>query len=214
MGLVHEVREPAGEPQGALVLLHGRGSDQHDLLPLAEALDPERMLVAVTPGAPLTDVPPGGRHWYLVPRVGFPDPGTFAAAYAVLTAFLDDFLVERGIGWDRTVIGGFSMGCVMSYSVGLGPGRPSPAAILALSGFIPTVEGWEPDLEGRAGLPVLVHHGTADPIIGVHFARTAAELLAAAGLEVDFRESDAGHFVPPAVVPLARELLRRVLPQA
>ena len=49
------------------------------------------------------------------------------------------------------MIGGFSMGAVMSYAVGLGAGRPSPAAILAFSGFIPTVEGWAPELESRAG---------------------------------------------------------------
>ena len=130
-------------------------------------------------GAPLTDVPPGGRHWYLVPRVGYPDPATFAHSYELLTGFLDRLLGERGIDWDRTVIGGFSMGAVMSYAVGLGPERPSPAAILAFSGFVPTVEGWAPALDDRAGLPVLIHHGRNDPVIPVEFGRRAAELLAA-----------------------------------
>ena len=75
------------------------------------------------------------------------------------------------------MIGGFSMGAVMSYAVGLGIGRPSPAAILAFSGFIPTVEGWAPELEGRRGLPVLIHHGANDPIISVEFARLANRTL-------------------------------------
>ena len=44
----------------------------------------------------------------------------------------------------RTVIGGFSQGTVMAYAVGLGSGRPRPAGILALSGFVPEVEGWSP----------------------------------------------------------------------
>ena len=210
MSLVHLVREADGPPEGALVLLHGRGASEHDLHPLLDVLDPERRLVGVTPGAPLTDVPPGGRHWYLVPRVGYPDHDTFHAAYAALTAFLDGFLEERGIDWSRTVIGGFSMGCVMSYATALGPGRPSPAAIVALSGFIPTVDGWEPDLSERQGLPVLIHHGAADPVIGVDFGRQAQELLAAGGLDVDYRESSAGHFVPPEVVPPAEALVRRV----
>lgn len=205
--LVHLIREPDGAPEGALLLNHGRGADEHDLHDLLDALDPERRLLGVTTGAPLTGIPPGGRHWYLVPRVGYPDPQTFAASYAALTEFADGVLGERGIGWDRAVIGGFSMGAVMSYAVGLGPGRPSPAAILAFSGFVPTVEGWEPDLAGRAGLPVLIHHGRNDPVISVEFGRHAASLLGEAGLAVDYVESDAGHWLPPEIVPRARELV-------
>ena len=125
-GLVHLLREPAGEPEGALVLNHGRGTDEHDLFGLLDELDPERRLLGVTTGAPLTNVPPGGRHWYLVPRVGYPDPTPSTRATRLLTGFLDELLAERGIGWERTVIGGFSMGAVMSYAVALGPGRPVP----------------------------------------------------------------------------------------
>jgi phospholipase/carboxylesterase len=201
--LVHRLREPAGEPEGALVLNHGRGADENDLFGLLDALDPERRLLGVTTGAPLTGIPPGGRHWYLVPRVGYPDPVTFAGSYAQLTGFLDGLLAERGIGWERTVIGGFSMGAVMSYAVGLGTGRPSPRAILACSGFVPTVEGWRADLDDRAGLPVLIHHGRNDPVISVEFARTARELLSAAGLDVDYLETDAGHWLPPEAVERA-----------
>jgi phospholipase/carboxylesterase len=205
--MVHLLREPEGEPAGALVLNHGRGTDEHDLYPMLDELDPERRLLGVTTGAPLTGIPPGGKHWYVVPRVGYPDPDTFHASYALLTGFLDSLLAERGLGWERTVIGGFSMGTVMSYATGLGPGRPSPAAILAFSGFIPTVDGWEPELEGRSGLPVLIHHGRRDPIIEIGFARRAHELLSGAGLEVDYVETHAGHWLPPEVLPRARDLV-------
>ena len=149
--LVHRVREAQGDPQGALVLNHGRGADENDLFGLLDELDPERRFVGVTTGAPLTNVPPGGRHWYLVPRVGYPDPATFASSYEALTRFVDGFLAERELGWDQTVIGGFSMGAVMSYAVSLGEGRPVPAGLIAWSGFVPTVEGWAPELEGREG---------------------------------------------------------------
>ncbi|MGH2955071.1 MAG: alpha/beta hydrolase [Solirubrobacterales bacterium] len=160
--LVHLLREPAAAPDGALILNHGRATNERDLYPLLEELDPERRLLGVTTGAPLTNVPPGGRRWYLVPRVGYPDPETFASSYGLLTGLCDALLEEHGIGWERTVLGGFSMGAVMSYAVGLGPGRPSPAAILAFSGFVPTVDGWDPELGGRGRLPVLIHHGRAD----------------------------------------------------
>ena len=205
--LVHLLRESAGEPAGALVLLHGRGADERDLVPVLDALDPERRLVGLTPGAPLPG-PGGGRWWYQVPRVGYPDPETFHASYARLTGFLDDWLAERGMGWERTIIGGFSMGCVMSYAVGLGPGRPSPAGILALSGFIPTVERWEPELTGRPGLPVLIVHGARDPVISVDFARDARPRLQSAGLAVEYHEHDGGHHIDPATVALMQAWVR------
>ncbi len=212
MSLVHLLREPAGEAEGALVLNHGRGADERDLYGLLDELDPEHRLLGVTTGAPLTNIPPGGRHWYAVPRVGYPDHDTFHSSYGLLTGFLDGLLAERGIGWDRTVVGGFSMGAVMSYAVALGPGRPVPAGLVALSGFIPTVDGWQPELAGREELPVLIHHGTKDPIISVEFARQARALLETGGLQPDYLETDAGHWLPPEAVERARALVARAVP--
>jgi phospholipase/carboxylesterase len=198
--LVHVVREAEGEPDGALVLLHGRGADEHDLAPVLDVLDPERRLVGLTPGAPLPG-PGGGRWWYMVPRVGYPDPKTFHAGYGQLTTFLDGWLQDRGIGWERTVIGGFSMGCVMSYATGLGPRRPVPAGILAMSGFIPAVEGWEPELETRADLPIYITHGARDPVISVDFARDARARLEAAELPIEYDEHQGGHHLDPPTLP-------------
>jgi phospholipase/carboxylesterase len=208
--LIHLIREAEREPEGALVLNHGRGTDERDLFGLLDELDPDRRLLGITPGAPLTDIPPGGRHWYVVPRVGYPDPETFADGYHQLTSFLDELLEARGIGWDRTLIGGFSMGAVMAYAVGLGPGRPAPAGIMALSGFVPTVEGWHPQLETRVGLPVLIRHGRNDPVIEVSFARQAHQLLADAGLEVDYLETDSGHWLPAELLGGLREFVSEV----
>ncbi len=205
--LVHLLREPAGDPAGALVLNHGRGADEHDLRGLLDQLDPDRRLLGVTTGAPLTDIPPGGRHWYRVPEVGFPDPATFHASYEALTGFLDRLLAEREIAWSDTVIGGFSMGAVMSYATALGPQRPLPRALLAFSGFVPTVERWQPELAGRESLSVFIHHGRHDPIISVEFARSAKRLLEGADLSVSYQESDAGHWLPPEAVAAASELI-------
>ena len=203
MSLVHLIREPRAEPEGALILLHGRGADERDLHPLLDYLDPDGRLVGVTPGAPMTGVPPGGRHWYLVPRVGYPDHDSFHAAYDAVTGFLDGFLAERGIGWERTVLGGFSMGAVMSYATALGPGRPSPAAVLAFSGFVPTVDGWSPTLEGRESTPVFITHGSQDPIIPVGFARRAHELIPWS----EYLETTAPHAIPLEAAERAREIV-------
>jgi phospholipase/carboxylesterase len=189
------------------VLLHGRGADEHDRFGLFDVLDPQRRLRGITVGGPLS-LPPGGRHWYVVPRVGFPEPQTFQASYAALGSLLDD---ELGLDWSRTVVGGFSQGTVMSYALGLGAGRPVPAGILAMSGFIPTVDGWEPDLEARRDMPVLIAHGSLDPVISVEFARSARDLLSAAGLAVTYHETPMGHTIDPRLLPELQQWLGDVL---
>lgn len=93
------------------------------------------------------------------------------------------------------------MGSVMSYSLGLAGDRPAPAGILAFSGFVPTVEGWQPDLASRPGLPVFIAHGRNDPIMDVQFARDARALLEDGGLRVNYQESGAAHHIDPAHVP-------------
>jgi phospholipase/carboxylesterase len=208
----HE-RPPDGEAEGLLVLHHGRGTDELDLLPLADELDPARRLHVVAPRAPLR-LPGGpGFHWYYVPRVGHPDPATFRQSTAELARFHDELWERTGLGPERTVLGGFSMGTVMSYALALDSRRPAPAGILAFSGFIPTVEGWEPQLAGREGVRVLIAHGRRDPVIDVAFARRAHELLERAGFEVDYRESDAAHNIDPPDLPRATGWLEQVLPR-
>jgi len=191
----HRLRPPAAEPEGLLVLFHGRGADEHDLFPLLDVLDPERRLLGVTPRGPLS-LPPGGAHWYVVREIGFPDPETFDATYEVASGWLDDLLAEHEIPIERTVLGGFSQGAVMSYALGLGADRPRPGGIVALSGFIPTVEGFELDLQGP--LPqVAIGHGALDPVISVEWSRRAKALLEDAGAQVVYREYPLPHAVDP-----------------
>ena len=213
--LVHRERPADGEPAGLLVLHHGRGADEHDLLGLADVVDRARRLHVVTPRAPLTLPGAPGYHWYVVPRVGYPDPETFRAAHAKLASFHDEQWQRTGVAPERTVFGGFSMGSVMSYALGLDPARPAPAGILAFSGFVPTVEGWQPDVAGRAaaGLRAFIAHGRQDPVMDVAFARRARELLEAGGVPVDYHESDAAHHIDPAHVPAAVTWLGQTLPR-
>jgi phospholipase/carboxylesterase len=189
--LAHLVREPAGDAAGALVLFHGRGADEHDLYPLLDALDPERRLLGLTPRGPLT-LPPGGAHWYVVRRIGYPDPETFFASYELASAWLDGL----GFAADRIVLGGFSQGAVMAHALAFGRGRPRPAGVIALSGFVPTVEGFELDLTPPLP-PVAIGHGSFDPVIDVAFGRAARELLEQAGADVRYREYPLPHAVDP-----------------
>jgi phospholipase/carboxylesterase len=195
------------EPEGALVLLHGRGADEHDLFPLLDALDPEQRLQGYTPRAPLA-LPPGGAHWYAVPRVGYPEPASFASSYALLAEWFDALPFPP----ERIVLGGFSQGAVMSYALALGAGRPRPAAILAFSGFIPSVEGFDLALADRARLPVSISHGALDPVIDVGFGRDARDRLNAAGLAVRYREDPLGHAISPSALAQAQTVLEEVVP--
>ena len=209
----YQERPADGQPAGLLLLHHGRGADDFDLLPLGDALDPERRLHVVTPRAPLQLQGLPGYHWYVVPRVGFPDPETFFAAQRDLAAFHNELWARTGLGPERTVLGGFSMGAVMSYATGLDGGRPRPAGILAFSGFVPVVEGWEPDLAGRVGLPVFIAHGRSDPVIGVGFGEQARDQLEQGGLAVEYHEHAGGHAIHQEHVAAARLWLgERVLP--
>ena len=201
MSLRARERPAAGEPEGALVLLHGRGADENDLFPLLDVFDPEQRLHGYTPRAPLT-LPPGGAHWYMVPRVGYPDPATFAEGLGALTEWFDALPYPA----ERIVLGGFSQGAVMSYALGLGRGRPRTSALLAMSGFIPTVDGWEADLESPFQ-PIGIVHGTPDPVIPVEFARQARETLEAAGADVLYREFPIEHWIDPQEIALLRTLV-------
>ena len=190
------VRDAQGEPAGALVLLHGRGADERDLFPLLDVLDPDRRLVGITPRGPLS-LPPGGAHWYRLGGIPTPDPDTFFPTFEAAAAFLDALPVPI----ERVVLGGFSQGAVMSWALGLGMGRPRPAAIMALSGFMPEVEGFELDLANLDGYPIAIAHGSLDPIIPVEFGRNAAERAGAACAELLWRETPVPHTIDPRNLP-------------
>lgn len=197
-------REPAGEPAGALVLLHGRGADERDLFPLLDLLDPERRLLGVTPGGP-HHLPPGGRHWYALGGIPTPDPATFAATAPRLAAFLDALPVPM----DSVVLGGFSQGTVMSYAMSLGPGRPRPAGLVAMSGFLPRVADWPLEPERLRGVPVGIAHGSLDPVIPAQFAAEAEATLTAAGADVLRLSSPVPHMVDPDWIEPLRDLVAR-----
>ena len=133
---------------------------------------PQRRLLGYTPRAPLA-LPPGGAHWYVVSARRFPRPGDASGRASRRSP-----TGSTGCPFpaEKIVLGGFSQGAVMSFALGLGRGRPRPAALIALSGFVPTVEGWEPDLEPPFP-PIAIVHGSHDPVIPVAFARSARTLL-------------------------------------
>jgi phospholipase/carboxylesterase len=199
--LAYVERPPADVAEGLLVLHHGRGSNEQDLIGLADVFDPERRLHVVSPRAPLEFQGMPGAHWYVVQRVGFPHAETFLPTLKMLNAFHDSLYERTGVGPERTILGGFSQGSVMSFATGLSGDRPAPAGILGISGFIPGADDWTPDFASRPDMPILIAHGRRDPVITFDFAEQARDLIEAAGLPLTFMPSDAGHNIDPPQVP-------------
>ena len=211
--LVYRERPADGEAEGLLVLHHGRGADEHDLLGLADVLDPQRRLHVVTPGRPLTVPGLPGQPLVRRPARRLPGPRHVRGRYAQLAAFHDEL-------WDanrhrpaahraRRLLDGLGdelRARARRRPAGGRPGSsPSPAS----------------SRPSRAGLPtspaaqqtrVFIAHGRQDPVMDVEFARRAHELLTAGGLEVEYHESDAGHYIDPAHVPAAISWLKATLP--
>ena len=197
--------------RGAVVLLHGRGADERDLAPLANALDPQRELAFAFPRGPLAR-PPGGAHWYALGGIGTPDRETFDATFPTLLKWLEALPEQTGVPLAQTVVGGFSQGAVMSYAVALAEDGPAIAGSVHLSGFIPTVEGSTIATARAAGRRFLVAHGAHDPIIGVEWGRAARDALTAAGADVTYREDPVAHTIAPTTLAALSDWLAATLP--
>jgi phospholipase/carboxylesterase len=178
--------------------------DERDLHPLLDEFDPDGRLIGITPGAPYTHIPPGGRHWYVIEQVGQPDEESFVGSLKLTSRVIDDQLRAAGVPWSRTVLGGFSQGAAVSYAVAFGDARPQPAGVLGMSGFVPTVRGWRMDMSAKRGMPAYVTHGAFDPVIPVGFGRRAKDLLEAAGIALVYRETRIQHSIDPRLIPEIR----------
>jgi phospholipase/carboxylesterase len=192
-------RPARGTARGALVLLHGRGADEHDLAPVADAFDPDATLAVVLPRGPLA-LPPGGAHWYALGGLGTPEPVTFSATFPALADWVRSVPSITGVGLDRTIIGGFSQGCVMTYALALAADLPAVAGTIHLSGFLPTVAGFAIDPARGRDCAFFVAHGASDPVIGVEWGRAARDALTSAGALVTYRETPVAHTIAQSTI--------------
>ena len=191
-----------------LVLLHGYGADEHDLLPLAHQLDPR--LACVSLQAPLSLGGPQ-RAWFHLRQdargFGF-DPKEARAALREAILAIEEIARKSP---DPFLLG-FSQGAAIALGVFLT--RPELAAgVLALSGVPPGLEPRElapaATLRGR---PVFAAHGLHDPLLPVELGRATHDELVRLGLDVEWHEYPMGHYVVPEELDDARSWLRKRLP--
>jgi phospholipase/carboxylesterase len=189
--LVTNVVRGRQEPDRLLLLIHGKGADEHDLEARVPYLDPEGRFLTVLPRAPIPFM--SGYHWY--ETVGIPKGGPqFLSSVDALDDLLDSACAEHGFDRRQAVVAGFSQGCALTLALGLRRSdRPRPAGLLGMSGFLPEPAGLEYDFAGAP--PVLVQHGTNDPLIPVDQGRRTVARLGAAGVPVVYREYPMAHEV-------------------
>lgn len=193
--LVHSVLDPttpSGGQHPALLFLHGRGADEEDLLGLAPSFDPRLLIISAR--APYPFAYSGGFTWYDVGDGGAPEPTMFKSSYDKLVTFIRDVHTGYPIDSARFFLFGFSMGTVMSYALAL----TEPALIrgtIAHSGYIPEDTGLTFRWTELSQTEFLVIHGTQDPVIPVHVAHRAKELLTRAHARFLYREYPMTHLI-------------------
>lgn len=190
--LVHKIAPLAAStpgPHPALLLVHGRGADEDDLLGLVPYLDPRILVVSVRAPLPF---PNGGYTWYSLGTVGEPEPDEFLESHARLGRFLEEMRSSYPVDPERIFLLGFSMGSVMSLALALS--RPSEIrAVIAHSGYFPEGAALDFHRDRLGKCRFFVAHGTLDPVIPIRFGRRAKALLAEQGADLTYQEYPIGH---------------------
>ncbi len=201
LSLTHLIREPTGtdSPPPLLLLLHGVGSNERDLMGLASWLDGRLFVVSARAPIALGYEAYGWFRFYLTPdQPDGPvvlDPREAENSYRLILHFIDELVEVYGVDPDRAYLMGFSQGTIMALSVALT--RPDKVAgVVAMSGRFP--DAIRPQIappKQLRGLPILLQHGTEDPVLPVQYGRAARETLNDLPVRLDYHEYRMGHHV-------------------
>jgi phospholipase/carboxylesterase len=194
--LVHKVRPPATSELGkspVLILLHGRGTNEDDLLGLADFLDPHFFIVSAR--APYRfEEGHDSYTWFGLQEIGKPDTEQFSEAYHHLTQFIEDVKTGYPVDPARVFLLGFSMGSIMAFAVALT--QPNAVrGIVAHSGYIPESMPLQFAWTQLSSLSVYIAHGLHDPVIPIQKARRAQELLSKTGADLTYKEYPIQHTI-------------------
>jgi phospholipase/carboxylesterase len=200
LSLTHIVRAPrTPAPEGTkpplLILLHGVGSNEQDLMELASYLNPRFLIVSVR--SPMT-LGPGAYGWYPVmftPQGPVGDTKQAVAGRDKIIGFVREAQEAYGADPKRVFLLGFSQGAIMSLLAGLK--RPDlVAGIVPMSGrLLPEALADRADDDALRGLAIFAVHGTRDNVLPVSGGRAARDELSKLPVTVEYREYDMGHQV-------------------
>ncbi|HUI65537.1 MAG TPA: alpha/beta fold hydrolase [Bacteroidota bacterium] len=208
--LEHRILFPQGSSavqHPALLLLHGRGADEEDLIGLAEQFDPRFLILSVRAPYPF---PNGGYTWYDLRALGAPQPTMFRLSYDRLSQFVDDALSQYPVDPAQVYLFGFSMGTVMAYALAFT--RPSLfRGVVANSGYIPEGTHLTFQWNHLEHMEILIAHGTLDPVIPVDVARRAKRILEGSNARVSYREYPMGHEINQESLRDSAAFIQRLL---
>lgn len=185
LSFVHHYQPPAEAGAPTLLLLHGTGGDEHDLVPLARQL---------MPGAGVLS-PRGQVLEHGMPRFfrrlaeGVFDLEDLARRTADLGTFIVDAAAAYGFDGRRVIAVGFSNGANIASSLLLTRPELLGASVLfrAMVPFVPEVR------PALSGAPVLLSNGRQDPLIAPEETERLATLLRRSGADVTLEWQQAGH---------------------
>jgi thioredoxin 1 len=189
-----------------LLLLHGIGSNEDDLAGLAPIIDPDGYFVTVSPRGPYSYGP--GFAWFRFDTPDQADP-TIVSSLDAIDAVVDDACAQHSLKREEMIVGGFSMGGALSLVYAFRQSeKPRPAGVLVMSGFLPPL-AIDLDFSGEPP-PVLMQHGTYDPMVSMDRARAAAQVLQDHDVPLVFREYPMQHNVTPESARDAKDWLDQI----
>ena len=196
-----EIETGSAAVQGSVIWLHGLGADGHDFEPIV----PELRLPAdlglrfVFPHAPIQPVTLNGgmamRAWYdilTLDRGGLEDEAGIRASAEILEQLIAREQ-ERGIAANKIVVAGFSQGGAIALHAGLRSGQ-TLGGIMALSTYLP-IKSTFADEVVLSDVPILMAHGSLDPVLPMALGRESADLLLANNFKVEWHDYQMAHSV-------------------
>ena len=206
--LTHIPASPSAEADAVyptILALHGRGSNESDLIGLAQYLPQKFLWISPRGSFPLG---PDSYEWFQITQIGKPDPTRLANALNTIDTFIDEAITNYPVDKNQLYLLGFSQGSIMSMSYALTKPR-RVAGVIAQSGYIPHESGLQIDETGIKNKPFILTHGIQDPMLPVDWARRSRDILQNLGTNLEYHEFNMGHNVSAESLAVINTWLER-----
>jgi len=197
LSLTHLVQYPTAYSKESdskyptILALHGRGSNERDLIGLAPHLSNE--LLWISPRGTF-ELGPDSYEWFQITQIGKPDPIRLANALNTIDHFIDEIIESYPVDKNKLYLLGFSQGSIVSLSYTLT--KPQRVAgVIVQSGYMPQEAGLKIDEAGIKDRPFILTHGIQDPLLPIDWARRSREILMNLNVNLEYHEFNMAHSV-------------------